>query len=257
MQTTSYSERYPYWFSILIALVVVAVYLAFGAIAALAGLSQVVAGQFIHLGASIILACLAIWIISRKHWWQRIGFRLPARPADLLWFILPMILVGVNLVAGISAEAMANLGYFFSLALLAGFGEEAIFRGIILQALAPRGVWRAALFTAAIFGVSHALNLLTGSVPGYVVLQAGYAFAIGFAFAALALRTRLIWPLMLVHFLTDLFGFLASNSTGGSQTTPFLLVITLIYVVLFVTYGIYLLVSWKRVAVGRETRPLL
>ena len=62
---------------------------------------------------------------------------------------------------------------------------------------------------------------------------------------------------MLIHFLTDLFGFLASNGTGGSEATPFLLVVTIIYMVLFTTYGIYLLVSWKRVAVGRETRPLL
>jgi hypothetical protein len=41
--------------------------------------------------------------------------------------------------------------------------------------------------------------VLTGSNPTYVSLQIGYAFAIGFAFAALVLRTRLIWPLMLVH----------------------------------------------------------
>ena len=256
MPKSPYSERHPYWFSILIAGMVVAVYLVVGAAAAIARLPQALSERVIHLGSGAILAGLAIWIISAKGWWQRIGFRLPARPVDLLWFILPMVLVGVNMVAGINAVALANLVYFFVVALLAGFVEEAIFRGIILQALAARGVWRAALVTAAIFGVSHALNVLTGSASAYVLLQIGYAFAIGFAFAALVLRTRLIWPLMLVHFLTDLFGFLASNGTGGSQATPFLLVVTIIYVVLFTTYGIYLLVSWKRVAVGRDTRPL-
>jgi membrane protease YdiL (CAAX protease family) len=256
LQTTSYSERHPYWFSILIAGMVVTVYLVFGSLATIAGLGEEPANVLIHLGSSITLCVLAILIIWRKGWWRRIGFGLPARPADLLWFILPLVLVAVNIVAGINPAALANLLYFFVLALLAGFVEEAIFRGIILQALAPRGVWRAALVTAAIFGVSHALNVLTGSVQAYVLLQICYAFAIGFAFAALVLRTRLIWPLMLVHFLTDLFGFLASNSTGGNEATPFLVVVTAIYVVLFTTYGIYLLVSWKRVAVGKETRPL-
>ncbi len=256
MQKTPYSERHPYWFSILIALMVVAVYLGFGAAAKIAGLGEEPASVVVHLGSSLTLSMLAILIISRKGWWRRIGFGLPARPGDLLWFILPLVLVAVNIVAGINAASLDNLVYFFGLALLAGFVEEAIFRGIVLQALAPRGVWRAALLTAAIFGASHALNLLTGSVQAYVLLQICYAFAIGFAFAALVLRTRLIWPLMLVHFLTDLFGFLASNSTGGNAATPFLVVVTIIYVVLFTTYGIYVLVSWKRVAVGRETRPL-
>jgi uncharacterized protein len=256
LQTTSYSERHPYWFSILIALMVAAVYLAVGTVATLAGLEAGLADRVIHLGSGITLTGLAVWIISRKHWWHRIGFRQPSKPADLLWFILPMILVGVNLGAGINAASLSSLPYFLGVALLAGFAEEAIFRGIILQALAPRGVWRAALVTGVIFGVSHALNLLTGSVTAYVLLQICYATAIGFAFAALALRTRLIWPLMIVHFLTDVFGFLASNSTGGDQVTLFLQVVTIILVVLFTTYGIYLLVSWKRVAVGKETRPI-
>jgi len=256
MPKTPYAERHPYRFSALVALMVLVVYLALGAFAAVAHLSPVLSGQVVHLGSSIILTGLAVGILSRKGWWLQIGFRRPGRAGDLLWFMMPLVLVLVNLVQGFSAASMANLVYFFILALLTGFVEEAIYRGIILQALAPRGVWRAALVTAAIFGVSHSLNLLSGSDPGYVSLQIGYAFAIGFAFAALVLRTRLIWPLMIVHFLTDLFGFLASNSTGGSEATPFLLVITAIYVVLFTTYGIYLLVSWKRVAVGRDTRPI-
>jgi len=256
MQKTPYSERHPYWFSILIALMLLAVYLALGTIAAITHLPQPLGDHFLKLGSSVILTLLAVWIISRKGWWLLIGFRRPDRLADLLWFVLPMVLVVVNLAQGVSADSMSNLLYFFTLALLTGFVEEAIYRGIILQALAPTGVWRAALVTAAIFGVSHSLNVLSGSNPSYVVLQIGYAFAIGFAFAALTLRTRLIWPLMLVHFLTDLFGFLASNRTGGEGATPFLLVITAIYIVLFTTYGIYLLVSWKRMAVGRETRPV-
>lgn len=254
MQKTPYSERHPYWFSILIALMVIAVYLVLGTVTSVAHLPP--GSPIFMLGSSIILTVLAVWIISRKGWWLRIGFHPPVKKADLLWFVLPLILVAVNLAQGISSASMDNLLYFFTLALLTGFGEEAIYRGIILQALAPRGVWRAALVTGVIFGVSHSLNVLSGSNPTYVSLQIGYAFAIGFAFAALVLRTRLIWPLMLVHFLTDLFGFLASNSTGGEGVTPFLLVVTAIYVVLFTTYGIYLLVSWKRVAVGRETRPI-
>jgi uncharacterized protein len=255
MPTPPYSERHPYWFSILIALLVPVVSLVFGALVAVARLPQ--GNHFAALGSSLILAGLAAFIITRKGWWLKIGFRRLARFADLLWFVLPLVLLVVNLAQGIDPAALDNLSYFLVLALLTGFVEEAIYRGIILQALAPRGVWRAALVTALLFGVSHSLNVLSGSDPTYVGLQIGYAFAIGFAFAALVLRTRLIWPLILVHFLTDLFGFLASNSTGGEEVTPFLLVIAAIYIVLFTTYGTYLLVSWKRVSVGQETRPII
>jgi membrane protease YdiL (CAAX protease family) len=113
---------------------VVAVYLLLGSAAAIARLPQELSDRVVHLGSSLILTILAIAIISRKGWWQRIGLRPPARPADRLWFLLPMVLVAVNLLAGINAASLANLFYFFLLALLAGFGEEAIFRGIILQA---------------------------------------------------------------------------------------------------------------------------
>ncbi len=254
MAASSYSERHPYCFSILIALMVVAVYLLMGTLVAIAHLPG--NGAVFRLGSSVILSGLSAFILTRKSWWQRIGFRRLARPANLAWFLLPLVLPAVNLSQGVDPAAWPNLPYFFALALLTGFLEETIYRGIILQALAPKGVWRSVLITAIIFGVSHSLNVLSGSDPAYVALQIGYAFAIGFAFAALVLRTRLIWPLIVVHFLTDLFGFMASNGVVGAEATPFLLVITAIYIVLFTTYGIYLLVSWKRVAVGQETRPI-
>ena len=56
MQKIPYSERHPYWFSILIAGMVLAVYIVVGAAAAIARLPQALSERVVHLGSGIILA---------------------------------------------------------------------------------------------------------------------------------------------------------------------------------------------------------
>ncbi len=95
------------------------------------------------------------------------------------------------------------------LAGLIGFVEEVFFRGLILRAIAPRGLWKAAIISSIVFGLLHSLNPLAGANPLDTLLQLGYTLAIGFGFAAVALRTRVIWPLVLIHGLIDFASFLA------------------------------------------------
>ena len=54
---------------------------------------------------------------------------------------------------------------------------------------------------------------LRGANLAATLLQVVYAVAIGLMYAALALRTQTILPLIVTHGLTDFFGYLALNST--------------------------------------------
>jgi membrane protease YdiL (CAAX protease family) len=159
-----------------------------------------------------------------------------------LAFVPPIVNLAYG---GINVTGIGQAALYLLLALLVGFNEEVFFRGLMLKPLAQRGPWRAAIITAILFGITHSLNVLAGSNPGYVALQIGYALAIGFGYAAMALTAGTIWPLILAHFLTNLFGFLAGGP-GGSTVTTVEYVIAAVYIVAFIAWGVYLLLKLRR-----------
>ena len=128
------------------------------------------------------------------------------------------------------------------IALLIGFAEETIYRGLMLNALKARGPWTAAIVTSVLFGLSHSLNLLSGKSGAEILIQVAYALAIGFGFAAVVLRTGLLWPLILVHALIDFTSFLGKavlsptwNAFAGIGVT-----------FAFMSYGLFLMRRGKR-----------
>jgi hypothetical protein len=55
-----------------------------------------------------------------------------------------------------------------------------------------------------LFAAAHLTNMLFGQPPTNTVAQAVGTFCFGVGYAALRLRTAAVWPLMVLHFLTDL-----------------------------------------------------
>ena len=163
----------------------------------------------------------------------------------MLWlFWLPFVPVIGNLIDGIPDTDLAQVLLFFVLALLSGFVEETLFRGLMLRALRPTGVWRASIITALLFGAMHILNVLSVSSLAPALLQVGYASAIGFCYAALVIRTGTIWPLILAHFLTNFAGFMAASGPGAAGSVALReMMFTAVYISVFSAYGVYLLHS--------------
>jgi uncharacterized protein len=83
--------------------------------------------------------------------------------------------------------------------------EEIIFRGFILGALlAHTSRTRAIVFSSFLFGIWHLKNIFYDPIP-QVAYQVAYAtLFIGPLFAFLAIRTRTIWPGVILHFLNNL-----------------------------------------------------
>jgi hypothetical protein len=122
------------------------------------------------------------------------------------------------------------------LALTVGFVEESGFRGLMLTALRERGVWRAIIVTSVLFGLTHLANVLAGATVLETISQVAYTIAFGVAFAALVLRTGIIWPLVLAHAAIDAAYFL--QLPGFAFSTTWTLIINLGAVVVFTAYGI-------------------
>ena len=116
--------------------------------------------------------------------------------------------------------------------------EEVTFRGLVLRAILPRGEWKAVLISTAFFGFVDAVNVVAGYDPLYVVLQIFYALAIGFGFGAMVVKGRMIWPLIIAHGLGNFFAFINNGQTGTH-----LYIVSLVYIILFTGYGIFLLLG--------------
>jgi membrane protease YdiL (CAAX protease family) len=233
-----FHKKHPYGAAALLFLCVLLAFLVSGTAVALLGLAPE-ALYFLAFGA---LALVCAGLLTKNGWWREVGFRWPTERRLLWLFWLPFVPVIGNLLDGIQVTEPAQIMLFFVTAVLSSFVEETLFRGLILRALLPIGVWRAAILSAVMFGGLHILNALAISSPGYALLQVGYAAAIGFGYAALLIRTGTIWPLILAHFLTNFAGFMAAGSAGAAG--PIALrdyIFAAVYIFLFTAYGIYLL----------------
>ena len=232
--------RRPYLFTFLIVALILAVTGTSGAAARSSGRP---ASDF-ELGAEIVLAVLAAVGLTRLHSWREVGFRPLSRARDLRLYWVPLFPVLPVLAAAVSGLARVTVGQlwvYLALAVLTAFVEEVVFRGLILRALAARGVLRAAIVSSVLFGLMHWVNVLFGADLTATLLQVGYATAIGFSFAVVTLRTGVIWPLILIHGLTNAAGYLTAGETISGGVTSADVLVTATYTVGFAIYGIILL----------------
>lgn len=239
MKSGSFAERHPFVFSFALILL----FFLISAAGVIAAQRRGLPASTFAVYSEIALAIALSAIVWRMGWWEKIGFRRPGGSRALLLYLPALILVAGNLTFGIHVTALPALLTFALLAALSGFVEELTFRGLMLTAFLPRGGWYAVIASSIIFGLAHAMNVLGGSNPLYVVIQIVYALAIGFGFGAMALRGRMLWPLMVAHALGNFVAFINTDSgqvTGGT-VGPQLYIVSLVYILVFGGYGLYLM----------------
>jgi len=251
MQSTAFLARRPW---LLIAFVVTSVAAVNGVAAGIAVALPELSATALEMIVELILAALAIALLTALRSWGRVGFRALIRLSDLRLYWLPLfpVLPAVPAaIVGITGMRFGEILYFLILACLIGLVEEVFFRGLILQALAAKGLWRSAILSGVIFGAMHLLNLLFGADLTATLFQASYAVALGFAFAAVTLRTCVLWPLIVIHALTDFTGFISANEPVTTNLTFTGILIYGLYSVFFIVYGIVVMRSTIRQMQGR------
>ncbi|NTU78416.1 MAG: CPBP family intramembrane metalloprotease [Chloroflexales bacterium] len=179
-------------------------------------------------------------------WQRRVGLKPAAPPSSwlVIWpaALLILLFLGVALATGLPSTTVVL--FVLINTLLVGVHEELMCRGILFQGLLPSlAVWPAILLTSFLFGAIHAFNgFLTGDFAG-ALSQAGAATLSGIWLLAVRLRTRSIYPAMLIHGLWDFAIFImglsvtAGAATAGSSNPLFGLLIPLPLAL----YGLWLL----------------
>lgn len=175
----------------------------------------------------LVLNLLNVFWVTRYFSWRAIGFRRLDRK-QLLWF-LPMIAVLIALwvvfLSGLSRVSLSAAQWqSFALVgfstLLVGFGEEIMYRGIVLHAFLTTNRVRWAMLVSAIaFSLLHAVNFLGGYPLQAVPIQLLNTFQFGFFFAPLILKLNNILPLIIFHWLWDFVQIVAPSAMDEQTTT--------------------------------------
>ena len=245
MNEKSFHKQRPFLFVLSLQLIILVVAIIVGAVTKRLGLHVYVLYGTMLAVLSLITA-LTVW---KMNWWKTIGFkRFPKKELYLL--IVPAIPMIGNLFG--SYKAIEPKLYFSCLLLtiMSGFFEEGMYRGLMLRALFQKGIWIAAVTTSVLFSLSHSMNVLAGWPWQHVALQIIYSFAIGFGWAAFAIRTGTIWPLMLIHFLNNFFSFIKTENLiktlQSNEPSLMGVLYTVVISIVFILYGIVVLRSYKK-----------
>ena len=178
--------------------------------------SGVTADNAIYLGSlfGFVLLAIFMWPILRQNWhalkpvfarpasWPRVIIASIAL-GILLWLINTLVLIGIGVFQSFAVADLSNkasLVYsltcesplvlvlpIFAMSVITPVIEETINRGLILQALLPRGKWFATLISALLFMILHQPSFKPS------------VFAFGIVVAIQFMHWRNIWAVILTH----------------------------------------------------------
>lgn len=169
---------------------------------------------------NLIYTIISIIIVAILGWWQETGFIRVEKWRHYLLFIPPLIFSFLILLPGISPSAavenfsIKSIAFYLTLAIR----EEVFNRGLIQYSISKRGEISAVFASAVFFGLIHTSNLFVGQASIFItILQVARATAFGVGFGALRLRTRSIFPLIILHTVINIFTFTTVSSLSDTN----------------------------------------
>jgi len=195
--------------------------------------------ESLRLIIPIANSIFAIAVLYYLGWLKLAGFRKNVQDIHVLWFLLVVVFVPTAMFGTVQIAANAVLFYLLAV-FFTGVSEEAFSRGVIINALLQKGKWPALLFAAVLFSIAHFSNLLFENFSFIEMLEKLWlTFSAAILYGALYLRTRNIWPLIVLHTLED-FIFVTSGTAGPFTVTPLPASVHVVIGVLSIGYAIYI-----------------
>jgi membrane protease YdiL (CAAX protease family) len=169
----------------------------------------------------VLLVLGSVLFLHRFGGWCAFGFGRIHWPA-LIWLLPSVIVMGamaVGLMPAWRDGVFSDLGplacaLLLGVPLLIGFGEEVMFRGIVLRsALTAVPVMLAMTISALLFAAMHTPTGLIGQPASATVQNSLFALTVGLFLAPVALRLGNLWPLIIWHAVWNMLIF-ASQIAG-------------------------------------------
>ncbi|MCQ2483234.1 MAG: CPBP family intramembrane metalloprotease [Clostridia bacterium] len=146
------------------------------------------------------------------------------------------------------------------MALGAGVVEETCYRYILVNVFldannyTKKSILPATVFSAAVFGGTHIMNIAAGAELGITLFQVFNAFCCGIILCAIYLRCGNIFPCMIWHFVHDVISFMNGNivSDAGVMTSNGIdasIIYDVIASIILLIAAVYLIRPSKREAI--------
>lgn len=151
-------------------------------------------------------------------------------------YFIPLLIIGtVNIWNGLNINNTPKEILFYILTMInVGFIEEIIFRGFLFKMIEKDSLKKAIVITSITFALGHIVNLLNGQNIIDTLLQICYALSLGYLFVTLLIKTKSLYPSILTHILIN------SLAIFASRTNEETLIITIILIIVSISYSIYL-----------------
>jgi membrane protease YdiL (CAAX protease family) len=197
--------------------------------------------------ALVVALIFLLAVVAAAGWWREVGLQLEGSLNNLTLLAVPGLALIVIWAFAFSrglppGRTLLVVG---ANTLLVGFSEELMFRGILFHgSQSAFGVRWAVVITAAIFGLSHALNGLITGKPKEAAMQAFLGILFGFWTAALRVHLDTLIPLIVVHWLWD-FGLFAAASakTASSKAASIKNLLPFACAIVLFAYGLWLFLA--------------
>ena len=141
-----------------------------------------------------------------------------------------------------STYTMTQVVYFFPSVLV----EESMYRALLLLAMilawgdTKQGIVKAALYSSFFFGMLHLFNILVRPA-GVVLFQAVIVSLPGLLYAAIVLKSRTLWPVILLHWLTNAFVNVKISQIDNYQETTGMWILWAVLLIPLIIYSAILL----------------
>jgi membrane protease YdiL (CAAX protease family) len=176
------------------------------------GLSELPLYAIDKLGFAAALALL----LTGRGLWPGCGFAGGLR-LDRMVLLWPLWLVAaLSASGGLGETDPLRLAGWFAVSAAVGFGEEGVFRGLIMAALGDRPR-RAVVVSSVLFGLLHLAGLLTPADYRFILAQAAAAACLGLVLGAVRLLAGSIWPGIIAHAALDFFGLAAAGGLSSAM----------------------------------------
>lgn len=201
----------------------------------------------ITLVIGLALTLILLLFLKKNKLFKDYGFCLPSvSHKSMLYYIPLLVMLSANLWYGVSLNYTILETVIYILTMLCvGFLEEAIFRGLLFEAMRKDNQKIAIIVSSATFGIGHIINLFNGSGAELLpnLLQVIYATSAGFMFVMIYCKSKSIIACIISH---GLFNSLSAFSKEALLTTKNQIISSILLTLITSAYAIYLVFAIKK-----------
>jgi membrane protease YdiL (CAAX protease family) len=195
----------------------------------------------------LALTLILLLFLKKNKLFKDYGFCLPSvSHKSMLYYIPLLVMLSANLWYGVSLNYTILETVIYILTMLCvGFLEEAIFRGLLFEAMRKDNQKIAIVVSSVTFGIGHIINLINGSGAELLpnLLQVIYATSAGFMFVMIYCKSKSIFTCIISH---GLFNSLSAFSNETSLTTKNQIISSILLTLITSAYAIYLAFAIKK-----------